>query len=150
MSEIYVCYYWSNLTIYTDYPLREEYGHCTYYPEYDAAEIYMQSGHDRPTLIHELGHVWQGMHRNDLETNIKWPTNHLGKSSRREDFPEALRIALSGLCCCADESILYKVKQGITGLYQEEIPKEAKEAFVQRCKDEVVRLIGRLPTVPTI
>ena len=142
-------YYWC--TIELEFVMVQgHYGLCRWYPEYSHAEIKISSHEDTETWVHELGHVWQGLKFNNLETHIAWPEGHLGSSSDREDFPECLRVAICGLCEDADESLLYKAKQGVAGIYLQPITQKEKEAFVSLCKAEVIRLLGFIPDIPKI
>ncbi len=99
------------------------------------------------TLNHELGHVWQGIKQNNLRTQIPWPAIHYGASRPCEDFPEAFRIALLGLCIERDEQILFEWVNGFSGLYQRKVTQEVEDAFVSLCRAEVFRLLGFIPEV---
>ncbi len=146
-------YYWCQLIIKRQ-PIDNHYGWCTYYPTHDVAMVLIDptltEKEALSTLVHELGHVWQGLKKSDLTTKIKWPSNHLGASSIREDFPECLRVALVGLDSCADETITFTWVRGVTGLYQMETSQEEQQLFVDQCRQEVIRLLGYIPTVPGI
>tara|TARA_Y100001973_G_C5171270_1_gene319215 strand:+ start:656 stop:1210 length:555 start_codon:yes stop_codon:yes gene_type:complete len=99
----------------------------------------------RMTLVHELGHVWQGIRLDDLQTEIPWPSNHYGASLPCEDFSEALRVATFGLCTQRDEEVLFRWKRGVYGMFEEMISQEEAEDFVSFCKAEVVRVLGFMP-----
>ena len=102
------------------------------------------------TLNHELGHVWQGIKSDNLETTISWPSNHYGATLPEEDFPEALRIALCGLDLDRDEDILFRWVRGFSGLYEERISEGEETEFIAACRAEVLRLLGFMPRMQTL
>ena len=145
-------YYWSRIELHNT-PKNNAYGWCTYHLDDDFAEIFLDpslGGDMLSTFVHELGHVWQGMKKQDLTTSIKWPKNHPATLTRREDFPETLRVAICGLDSFHDESIMFEWVQGIFEPYMNPVKPELLQAFRQQCIDEVTRLLGFIPTIPTL
>lgn len=146
-------YYWSRIDV-INAPKNGAYGWCTYYTDDDYAEVYLCSslfGNQRfSTFVHELGHVWQGMKDDDLVTEIEWPENHPASLTIREDFPECLRVAVCGLDSAHDESVMFHWVQGVYEPYLSPVKPELLQTLQKQCVSEVIRLLGFMPTIPTI
>ena len=147
-------YYWCRVEIINE-AKNGAYGWCTYHLEEDYAEIYLDPNmtvqEERfSTFVHELGHVWQGLKRDDLLTGIEWPKNHPAMLTPREDFAECRRVAICGLDHSADESLMFEWKKGVYGLYQNPVPQPKLDEFRKKCTEEVKRILGFMPTIPTI
>ena len=146
-------YYWATIEILYQQK-NTAYGWCSYHVEEDFAQIFIDPScsysDKKSTLVHELGHVWQGMKKDDLATCIEWPENHSAGLTAREDFPEVLRVAICGFDSNHDESIIFEYVQGIFEPYLKPVAEDVLQAFQKQCADEVVRILGFMPTIPTI
>ena len=86
----------------------------------------------------------------DLVTDIIWPKNHSANLTPRENFPEVLRVAVCGLKLYFDEEIMFEWAKGPQGTYNRPVDPIRLREFEKNCKDEVIRLLGFMPTIPDL
>ena len=89
-------------------------------------------------LVHELGHVYQYVYGDLLETSFKFPSNHYGSSLPEENFCEVLRIAITGCDLDRDEDLLFEPKVGVMGVYMHPVPSSLVQERALKALKEVL------------